>query len=396
MKQQAEPTGPIVLDARWVFPRLSGIGRYTLELLRCFGRKAGGFRFRVWTLSDERAEFIRREAGLEGRPEFEFETFPKSPFSPTGQFEAARRLRAAGAALYHSTNFMVPLPAFPGRAPHRVPCVCNIHDLIPLLHPEYTPRALKTRFFPVYRALMRGIARRADAVVTGSESAKCDILANLPVPPERVTAIWDGVDARYRPAEGASAPRDPAAPKTILCVGRADPYKNQTGLIRAFALLLQSGINAELQIAGAPDERYPEPHRLVHELELESRVRWTGYLDDDALLNAYRSADVLAHLSLYEGFGLPVAEAMACGMPVVCSDAASLPEVAGDAALLVPAGDSAAAADALRRVLTDPALAAQLREKGLRQAGRFSWDAAAAAVLGVYRQLLAKNRETAP
>ncbi len=389
MKREDQATEPVVvLDARWVERRLSGIGRYTLELLRCFGRDAGGFRFRVWALSEERAGFMREAAGLEGNPAFGFETFPRGPFSPAGQLEAARRLRRAGAALYHSTNFMVPLPAFPGRRPHKVPCVCNIHDLIPLLHPEYTPRALKTRFFPVYRALMREIARRADAVVTGSGAARQDILAALPVEPERVLAVLDGVDPRYRPSETPPA-RGPGAPKTILYVGRADPYKNLSGLIRAFALLLEGGTGAVLQIAGPPDDRYPEPQRLARELGVADRVRWTGYLDDAALLRAYREADVLAHLSLYEGFGLPVAEAMACGTPVVCSDAASLPEVAGGAALLVPPGDPAAAADALRRVLTDADLAARLRKAGLERARAFSWPAAAAAVLDLYRRLLA-------
>lgn len=392
MKRKEQATEPVVvLDARWVERRLSGIGRYTLELLRCFGRDAGGFRFRVWALSAERAGFIREAAGLEGNPAFAFEVFSKGPFSPAGQLEAAWRLRRARAAVYHSTNFMVPLPAFPGRCPHRVPCVCNIHDLIPLLHPEYTPRALKTRFFPVYRALMRAIARRADAVVTGSEAARRDILAALPVAPARVTAVWDGVSPRYSPAPGPrSSARGPFAPKTILYVGRADPYKNLSGLVRALARLVEGGTDAVLQIAGPPDERYPEPRRLARELGVEPRVRWTGYLDDEALLRAYRSADVLAHLSLYEGFGLPVAEAMACGTPVVCSNAASLPEIAGDAALLVPPDDPDAAAEALRRVLTDSALAERLRAAGFRRAPAFSWPAAAAAVLALYRRLLAR------
>ena len=388
-KQAAEPV--VVLDARWVETRLSGIGRYTLELLRCFGRNSGGFRFRVWALSEERAGFIREAAGLEGNEAFKFEVFPRGPFSPAGQLEAPFRLLRARAAIYHSTNFMVPLPAFPLACPHRVPCVCNIHDLIPLLHPEYTPRALKTRFFPVYRTLMRVIARRADAVVTGSEAARRDILATLPVDPDRVTAVWDGVDPRYSPAlVSPTTARPPFAPKTILYVGRADPYKNLSGLVRALARLVEGGTEAVLQIAGPPDERYPEPRQLARELGVESRIRWTGYLDDAALLRAYRSADVLAHLSLYEGFGLPVAEAMACGTPVVCSNAASLPEIAGDAALLVPPDDPDAAADAIRRVLTDSALAARLRDAGIRRAPAFSWPAAAAAVLALYRRLLAK------
>ena len=373
----------IAIGARWVFRELSGIGRYTLELLKQLGEIGGAFRYLVLVRDAERREFVAATARLAGRANFEFAELPHGPFSVRGQFAAARLLRERGVAAYHSTNFMVPLPAFPRRRPHAIRCLCNVHDLIPLVHPEFTPKALKTRFFPVYRALMHEIARRADAVATGSESAKRDIVRLLGVPEERIAVAPDGVDARYAP--GGEKPSARGAPPTVLYVGRRDPYKNLPGLVAAFARLVRDGgVAARLRVVGPPDARYPEAEEAARRLGVAEHVEWTGYLDDAGLLRAYQDADVLALLSKYEGFGLPVAEAMACGTPVVCSNAASLPEVAGAAARLVAPDDVAGAAAALQDVLTNPAEAARLRAAGLEQARKFSWRAAAESMLRLY------------
>ena len=373
----------IAVDARWVFRELSGIGRYTLELLRQLGELGGAHRYVVLARDAERRAFIEREAGLAGKANFEFAEWPHGPFSVAGQFAAARWLRTRRIDVYHSTNFMVPLPAFPRRRPHAVKCVCNIHDLIPMVHPEFTPRALKTRFFPVYRALMHEIARRTDAVLTGSESAKRDIVRLLGIPEARIAVAPDGVAARYMP--GGAKPSARGGPKTVLYVGRCDPYKNLPGLVDAFARLVRAGeVDARLRIVGSPDARYPEAGETARRLGVADRVEWSGYLDDAGLLRAYQDADALALLSRYEGFGLPVLEAMACGTPVVCANVASLPEVAGAAARLVAPDDLAGAAAALRDVLTNPAEAARLRAAGLAQARKFSWRTAAEAVLRAY------------
>ncbi|MBP7009883.1 MAG: glycosyltransferase family 4 protein [Kiritimatiellae bacterium] len=376
-------TKRIAVDARWVFRELSGIGRYTLELLRELGEIGGAFHFLVLVRDAERRAFIAREAGLADRANFEFAELPHGVFSPLGQFAAARLLRERMVDIYHSTNFMIPLPAFPRRRPHAIRCVCNIHDLIPLVHPEFTPRALKTRFYPVYKALMHQIARRVDTVVTGSESARRDIVRLLGIPGERIVVAPDGVAAHYGPA--GEKPSARGGPKTVLYVGRSDPYKNLPGLVAVFARLVrETGMDVRLRIVGSPDARYPEAGEAARRLGVADRVEWSGYLDEAGLLKAYQEADVLALLSRYEGFGLPVLEAMACGTPVVCSDAASLPEVVGGAAWLVNPDDQAEAVAALREVLTNPAAAERLRTAGLERARQFTWQAAAAAVLRVY------------
>jgi glycosyltransferase involved in cell wall biosynthesis len=380
------PDKRVAVDARWVFPELSGIGRYTLELLKQLGKDGGGFRYCVWVRNAERRAFVEREAGLAGKAEFEFAELPYGPFSVRGQFATARWLREQKIAVYHSTNFMVPLPAFPRRQPHATKCLCNVHDLIPLVHPEFTPKALKTRFFLVYRALMHEIARRTDAVATGSESAKNDIVRLLGIPPERIAVMPDGVDPRYVP--GGEKPSARGGPKTVLYVGRSDPYKNLPGLVEVFARLVRDGgVDARLRIAGSPDARYPEAAETARRLGVADRVEWAGYLEDAALVRAYQDADALALLSRYEGFGLPVLEAMACGTPVVCSNAASLPEVAGAAARLVAPDDVAGAVAALKEILTDPAAAARLRAAGLEQARKFSWRTTAAGVRKLYAEL---------
>lgn len=374
------------MDARWVFPELSGIGRYTLELLRQLGEIGGAFRYVVLVRNAERREFIERSCALAGKDNFAFAELPHGMFSPVGQVAAARLLRARGVEVYHSTNFMIPLPAFSRRRPHAIRGICNIHDLIPLVHPGFTPRALKTRFFPVYRALMHEIARRVDVVVTGSASAKGDIMRRLGIPENRIVVAPDGVDARHVP--GGEKPSARGGPRTILYVGRSDPYKNLPGLVAVFARLVREGLaDVRLRIVGAPDARYPEAGELAQRLGVADRVEWSGYLDEAGLLKAYQDADVLALLSRYEGFGLPVLEAMACGTPVVCSNAASLPEVAGASALLVVPDDVAGAVAALREVLTNPATAARLRTAGLEQARKFTWRTATEAVLRLYAEV---------
>ena len=373
----------IAVDARWVFRELSGIGRYTLELLRQLGEQGSAFHFVVLVRDGERREFVEAAAGLMGKENFEFAELPHGVFSLRGQFAAARWLRERRIDVYHSTNFMVPLPAFPRKKPHAVKCVCNIHDLIPLVHPEFTPRALKTRFFPVYRALMHEIARRVDGVVTGSESARRDIEQRLGISGKHIVVAADGVDARYVP--GGEKPSVRSGVKTVLYVGRCDPYKNVPGLVEVFARLVrEGGVRARLRIVGSPDARYPEAGETARRLGVADLVEWSGYLDEAGLLKAYQEADVLALLSRYEGFGLPVLEAMACGTPVVCSNAASLPEVAGAAARLVDPEDVAGAAAALREVLANLETAARLRAAGLEQARKFSWRAATDAVLRLY------------
>ena len=299
-------------------------------------------------------------------------------------------LRSLGIDVFHSTNYMIPLPAFPRDRPGGIKCIVTLHDLIPLVFPEYVPRSRKKRLFPVYRMLMLEVARRSDAIITVSRSSREDILKHLRIPDahaDRVIVIPEGVSRRFKPLPAAD--RRPGR-KTILWVGRADPYKNLEALIRAFARLREEQRGGvRLMLVGPKDARYPEASRLASDLGIAPDVEWTGYLGDEALVKAYQDADLFVLPSLYEGFGLPVLEAMACGTPVICSNKGSLSEVAGDAAIRVQPGDVTGMAEAMKRVLTDPRLARDLSERGLRHAEQFSWLRTAQLTLDAYRGAMA-------
>jgi glycosyltransferase involved in cell wall biosynthesis len=175
----------------------------------------------------------------------------------------------------------------------------------------------------------------------------------------------------------------------VLYVGALEPRKNIPGLLRAFVRLRADFPDLTLALGGSPRWKFAEIPRALEELALEPVVRFTGYIADSDLPALYSAAAAFCFPSFYEGFGLPVLEAMACGTPVVCSNTSSLPEVAGDAALLVEPRDEVALTEAIARVLTDEALAEDLRERGLKRAASFSWDRTAELTLAVYRSVLA-------
>ncbi len=371
----------IAIDARWIFPEISGIGLYTRELVAALAEVDHGNEYVLLFDRPELQERTWAEARLADRPNFRAAVVPWRIFSPGNQLGLPGWLRQEGVRVFHAPNYMIPFRAFPRRRPHALRCVVTIHDLIPLLFPQYTPRALKTRFLFLFKALMRETAARADAILTVSETSRADILRLLKA--RHVVAIPNGVAPHYQPG-----PPPPQTPKRILFVGRFDPYKNVLGLLTAFDLLRQQMPGAvRLVVAGTPDPRYPEPLNFARRRGLEKDIEWLGYISGPQLVAAYQQAAVFVLPSRYEGFGLPVVEAMACGTPVVCSRVSSLPEVAGDAALLVTPDDAAGIAQAIRRVLEEPGLAATLRAKGLRRAADFSWRRTAEQTRAVYEQV---------
>lgn len=172
----------------------------------------------------------------------------------------------------------------------------------------------------------------------------------------------------------------------VLAVGNLEPRKNLPGLLRAFARLAPE-VPHDLVLVGAEGWLTGEIHATLDELRLGGRVRMTGFVEDADLPAWYGAADLFVYPSLYEGFGLPVLEAMACGAPVVTSNVSSLPEVAGDAALLVDPSDVDSIAEEMRRGLTDAALALDLRRRGQLRAADFTWDRTAEQTVAVYREV---------
>jgi len=230
-----------------------------------------------------------------------------------------------------------------------------------------------------------------------SEASKRDILRYFRLPESRIDVIYNAIDERFWQEPTADAmervrQRYQLNAPFILYAGNIKPHKNLERLIESFHLMREETpalSHVQLLIIGDEISKYPTLRRAVHRHKLHKFVRFFGFVSDQTLAALYRLADVFVFPSLYEGFGLPPLEAMASGTPVITSNVSSLPEVVGDAALMIDPYEPAAIADAMRRVLTDAALRADLRIRGLARAREFSWERSIARVREIYGEVLA-------
>ncbi len=384
-----KPKLTIAIDARWIFRALSGVGVYTRNLIRHLARLDEENKYVL--LFDDKMLMERelRETATIGRRNFSALLLPYSVFSLRNQVALPRTLRQLGIDVFHSPNFMIPL----GRTTAKT--VVTIHDLIPLLFPQYTGRSKKSRFFQIYKWIMRRVARKADIIMADSECTRQDIVRAAKAPADKVRRVHLGVDEMFSPgpATGRIKRRFGISGRFLVCVGRQDPYKNVLGAVKALEVVLarRKDLNCQLLIVGEKDPRYPEVSDYVERRNLSGQVVMADYLSGEDLVDAYREADLLVHLSLYEGFGLPPLEAMACGTPVVSSDCSSLPEVLGDAAVFVDPDAPAEAAEKVISVLTDEGLRQEFVSKGKRQAAKYRWDETAKQVIEIYRELAART-----
>jgi glycosyltransferase involved in cell wall biosynthesis len=284
--------------------------------------------------------------------------------------------------LFHATDHL--LPRLSG-----VKSVFTLHDLVFRFYPE-THKLLNRWFLTL---MMPRFLQAADAVIAVSEWTKKDAMELYRLDEDKITVIYEGVNPLFRPAsqERISALRQKYGilNKFILSVGTIEPRKNLTSLVEAYRSLKDQDRELQLVIVGKKGWLYEGFFRKLRELGLEEDVIFPGFVSDEDLPTLYSAADLFVLPSLYEGFGLPVLEAMACGTPVITSNASSLPEVTGEAALLVDPHDTGALVRAARAVLDGEELRSELRAKGPKQAARFSWEKAARETLVVYTSLLA-------
>jgi len=237
-------------------------------------------------------------------------------------------------------------------------------------------------------------ARRCHRIIAISESTRQDVIRYFGVPPGRVEVVYCGVDTQYRPIQDRALldrfRADRHLPgRFILYLGTLEPRKNVGRLIEAYARARrQHGIPHKLVLGGAKGWLYGQIFARVGELGLERDVVFASYIPYDELPLWYNCADIFIYPSLFEGFGLPPLEAMACGTPVITSSVSSLPEVVGEAAIIVDPLDVDALAGAIAKVLDDPDLAERLKAAGPRRAARFTWGETAARTLEVYRNVL--------
>ncbi len=298
------------------------------------------------------------------------------------QLALPRGLRNLQLDLCHYPNSLGPL-LNPG------PYVVTIHDMTLSLLPQH--HKLRTQL--VVRPLIPLVARRAQRVITVSEHARQDVIRLLGIPPERVVCIPEAAAALFQPAPVAEQQRVRARYRLerpyLLYVGTLEPRKNLVRLIQAWHHLRQRGeIEHGLVLTGARGWKDQAIFDTVRTLGCADEVVFTGYVPRADLPALYSGAALFAFPSLYEGFGLPVVEAMACGTPVLISTAPALAEVAGDAALQVDPTSVSAIAAGLGRILNDPALREDLRARGLRRSSAYSWQSAAQQTLEIYRSAL--------
>lgn len=250
-----------------------------------------------------------------------------------------------------------------------VPCVVAVHDLSFETEQarQWLPRLTRER----YHLTIRNSTRRATHILALSEYTKSDLIQRYGIHEERISVAYAAVDDAFRERVTA-IPRHAESIFRVLAVGNVLPRKNLAVAARALALANRRGIDAHMHVVGAVAEA--NKRLATHLAELaEDHISFHGYADDLRLAHAYRSADVLVFPSLYEGFGIPILEAMVAGLPVIASRATCLPEIAGDGALLASPDDPEEWCQAMLRLATDADFREALIEAGYRNAARFSW-----------------------
>ena len=357
-----------------------GIGAYVRNLLEAIARdpQSEGYRFRVYVRPADRPS-------VPPLPErFEIVEDDSSGYSISELTTFAWRLWRDRLDLFHATHYVIPPLA-------RARAVVTIHDIIHVLYPQFLPH----RAALIYaRVMIRRALRRADRIITVSNNSKRDLVDYFGISPARIEVIYNGVAARFR----ADLPReesDRVAAKYglprpyLLFLGGEKPHKNVRNVLRAFAEARRDReLPHGLVLAGPMPKNRSRVEALIEALDLGDRVVRPGVVPEEDLPGLFAGADAFLYPTLYEGFGLPVAEAMACGVPVLTSSTSALQEIAGGYAYLVDPMDVDAIARGIVDLATDPKRRQEYAELGRRRAADFSWEHAAAQTLKVYAEAL--------
>jgi glycosyltransferase involved in cell wall biosynthesis len=357
-----------------------GIGSYVRNLLEAVGRnpESAAYRFRVYVPSAD------REAVPPLPEHFEIVAEESPGYSLSELTRFAWRLMRDRLDLFHATHYVVP-PLYRTRA------VVTIHDIIHVLYPQFLPN----RAALLYARVMIGRAlRRADRIITVSFNSKCDLVDYFGISPARIDVVYNGVAKRFR-EDVTSEEKERVATKYglprpyLLFLGGEKPHKNVRNVLRAFAQASrESALPHALVLAGPMPANKSRVEALIQGLDLSTRVFRPGIVPEEDLPGLFGGSEALLYPTLYEGFGLPVVEAMACGVPVLTSSTSALQEIAGGYALLVDPMDVSAIAKGIAEIATNAQRRAELVALGRRRAADFSWDRAAAQTLKVYAEAL--------
>ncbi len=370
----------IGIDATALPPQPVGAGNYIIQLIRALASLK---------VNDEFVIFAQQRGhALISLPENDsFEWIILEDRNPGSRLIWEQTLypqliRKSGVDLLHSMHYTRPV---------KLPCasVVTFHDMTFFLYPELHTRA-KRLFFPL---AIRASARQADALTAVSESTRQDAIRVLGISPEKITATQLGVDPTFRPINDAAikgkiAEKYDLPERFILYVGLLEPRKNLPMLIRAYKRLIDGGENFKLVLVGRYGWMHEELLRQINNLDLEEMVHFTGYVSQEDLPLVYNLSSLFVYPTLYEGFGLPALEAMACGVPVITTDVSSLPEIVGEAGILVPVNNVEALYGAMIAVLGDEDLRRKMINKGIQRAAKFTWEQTAILTFQVYQQVM--------
>lgn len=378
----------IAVDARWLTKSSGGIITYLLNLLAYLPRiDEGNTYFILYNKEQSREEM----AEITSSPNnFSFLPCCAEPYSFREQLELPSILRKHRCDILHSPHFMVPLYPLPTKL------IITIHDLIPLKFRRFLPISSKVRrLFGIYRFLLARSAHHADHIITDSQNSAGDIISMLRINPQRISIIPPGVSPTFQPEHNArkiKATRQKwgISKPYLLFVGRQDYNKNLRIVVEAFLTLRRLGYDLMLVLITEEGEYYHQVEGYIQEDGAEKDVLLTGCITLEDLVSLYNGALCLLMPSLYEGFGLPALEAMACGTPAIISRAASLPEVAGDAGIYVAPHRDDQIVSAVEKLINDADWRKRISQAGIQRSAQFSWEETAMKTLQVYQQVVGR------
>jgi glycosyltransferase involved in cell wall biosynthesis len=355
----------ILIDARVISDKMHGIARYTYNLIKNLPDIDAKNEYVLLSSYDKLIDFFSRYKN------FRFVKCNAPLYSIQEQFKIPKILKREGVDIYHSPTFSAPIYQ---------PCktIITVHDTIHLIFGKSIHRLY-------YRYIVKPAMVRASHIITVSEYSKADIVKYLGIPKEKVYVTYNGIDERFRPAHNKTTDNIKKKygifSRYILFVGNQKPHKNVDNILKAFKTAMEKDrLNHLLILAGVKNSYIKTGG------DLDRQIVYINNHTDDDLIELYQSADLFLSPSLYEGFGLPMLEAMACGVPVITSNRTSIPEVTGDAAVLVDPENIEEIANAICRVLLDENLKRDLIKKGLERARVFSWRKMAEETLELYKR----------
>ncbi|RMF63068.1 MAG: glycosyltransferase family 1 protein [Calditrichaeota bacterium] len=364
----------IVVDAHLAVKQIDGVARYLLGLLSELPGLDPAIRYTVLTLPPQESCLPDE---LFTRPNVRRVELNVHGPSPKQHLLIPRLLRELAPDVYHHPQYDLPLGV-------SVPTVITIHDLKYLFHPEFLQKHSRLKSLYIRASLLRSV-KQANQVIAVSENTLKDLGRLVALPARKTSVIHHGIGLAAVPTSAPSSLSLDLPEDFILFVGTRRPHKNLEGLIRALALLRNEyKQNVDLVICGKRYADYRKPEGVAEELGLQAHTHFLDFLPDAELAALYRRARALALVSFYEGFGLPLLEAMAVGTPVVGSTVSAIPEIVGDAGLLANPYEPADIAAKLHLLLSDAQAWRRFSQAGKIRANDFSWKAVAKATLNVY------------